>query len=69
MLTAAIQTVSGSICTMLTPGRIVLAAGLVGLQQAEGAIYRRALPIGLATILSLLAVVVLVAGAQAWGFV
>lgn len=67
MLTAAIQTVSGSICTMLTPGRIVLAAGLVGLQQAEGAIYRRALPIGLATILSLLAVVVLVAGAKAWG--
>lgn len=69
MLTAAIQTVSGSICTMLTPGRIVLAAGLVGLQQAEGAIYRRALPIGLATILSLLAVVVLVAGAKAWGLV
>lgn len=67
MLTAATQTVSGSICTMLTPGRIVLAAGLVGLQQAEGAIYRRALPIGLATILSLLAVVVLVAGAKAWG--
>ncbi|CAO3411196.1 L-lactate permease [Azospirillum largimobile] len=67
MLTAAIQTVSGSICTMLTPGRIVLAAGLVGLQQAEGAIYRRALPIGLATILSLLAVIVLVAGAKAWG--
>lgn len=67
MLTAAIQTVSGSICTMLTPGRIVLAAGLVGLQQAEGAIYRRALPIGLATILSLLAVVVLVAGVKAWG--
>ncbi len=69
MLTAAVQTVSGSICTMLTPGRIVLAAGLVGLQQAEGAIYRRALPIGLATILSLLAVVVLVAGAKAWGLV
>ncbi|MFP5512494.1 MAG: L-lactate permease [Alphaproteobacteria bacterium] len=67
MLTAAIQTVSGSICTMLTPGRIVLAAGLVGLERAEGAIYRRALPIGLATILSLLAVVVLVAGAKAWG--
>ncbi|ANC92966.1 L-lactate permease [Azospirillum humicireducens] len=69
MLTAAIQTVSGSICTMLTPGRIVLAAGLVGLQQAEGAIYRRALPIGLATILSLLAVVVLMAGAKSWGLI
>lgn len=69
MLTAAIQTVSGSICTMLTPGRIVLAAGLVGLQQAEGAIYRRALPIGLATILSLLAVIVLMAGARSWGLI
>ncbi|WP_451984206.1 L-lactate permease [Azospirillum endophyticum] len=65
ILIAAIQTVSGSICTMLTPGRIVLAAGLVGLERAEGAIYRRALPIGLATVLALLAVIVLMAGLKA----
>lgn len=66
-LIAAIQTVSGSICTMLTPGRIVLAAGLVGLERSEGAIYRRALPIGLATVLALLAVIVLTAGINARG--
>lgn len=69
MLIAAIQTVSGSICTMLTPGRIVLAAGLVGLERSEGAIYRRALPIGLATILALLAVIVVMAGVKARGLV
>lgn len=67
MLTAAIQTVSGSICTMLAPGRIVLAAGLVGLVKAEGAIYRLALPIGLVSVLSLLAVVIGMAGLRAWG--
>jgi lactate permease len=69
MLIAAIQTVSGSICTMLTPGRIVLAAGLVGLERSEGAIYRRALPIGLATVLALLAVIVVMAGVKAQGLV
>ncbi|PWC52423.1 L-lactate permease [Azospirillum sp. TSO22-1] len=67
MLTAALQTVSGSICTMLAPGRIVLAAGLVGLVKAEGAIYRLALPIGLVSVLSLLAVVVAVVGLRGWG--
>ncbi len=66
ILTAAIQTVAGSICTMLNPGRIVLAAGLVGLEKAEGPIYRLALPIGLAAVLSLLAVVVAAAGLMAW---
>jgi len=66
MLTAAIQTVSGSICTMLTPGRIVLAAGLLGLERAEGAIYRLALPIGLTSVLSLLGVVVVMIGLNAW---
>ena len=66
ILTAAIQTVAGSICTMLNPGRIVLAAGLVGLEKAEGSIYRLALPIGLASVLSLLAVIVVAAGLMAW---
>ena len=69
ILTAAVQTVSGSICTMLTPGRIVLAAGLVGLVRAEGMIYRLALPIGLASVLALLAVIVVMAGFTAWGLV
>ena len=69
MLTAAVQTVSGSICTMLTPGRIVLAAGLLGLKSAEGAIYRLALPIGLVSVLSLLAVIVAMVGLTAWGLV
>ncbi|PWC77075.1 L-lactate permease [Azospirillum sp. TSH64] len=69
ILIAAVQTVAGSICTMLTPGRIVLAAGLVGLERSEGAIYRRALPIGLATILALLAVIVAMTGFKAGGLV
>jgi len=67
MLTAAVQTVSGSICTMLTPGRIALAAGLLGLVKAEGDIYRLALPIGLASVLSLLTVVIAAVGLKAWG--
>ncbi len=65
MLIAAVQTVSGSICTMLTPGRIVLAAGLLGLVKAEGDIYRLALPIGVASVLSLLAVIVVAVGVSA----
>lgn len=54
---AAVQTVAGSICTLLTPGRIVLAAGLMGLEKAEAPIYRLALPIGLVSTAALLAVV------------
>ncbi|KAA0680106.1 L-lactate permease [Roseomonas genomospecies 6] len=56
---AAIQVVAGSVCTLLTPGRIVLASSLLGLTKAESAIYRLALPIGFASTASLLAVVVL----------
>ncbi|WP_114856788.1 L-lactate permease [Azospirillum brasilense] len=55
---AAIQVVAGSVCTLLTPGRIVLASSLLGLTKAESAIYRLALPIGLASTASLLLVVV-----------
>ncbi|WP_207459014.1 L-lactate permease [Azospirillum sp. SYSU D00513] len=55
--TAAVQTVAGSLCTILMPGRIVLAAGLLGLKKAEGPIYRLALPIGLVPAALLLAVV------------
>ncbi|QCN98885.1 L-lactate permease (plasmid) [Azospirillum argentinense] len=54
---AAIQVVAGSVCTLLTPGRIVLASSLLGLTKAESAIYRLALPIGLASTASLLVVV------------
>ncbi|NUB25598.1 L-lactate permease [Azospirillum brasilense] len=54
---AAIQVVAGSVCTLLTPGRIVLASSLLGLTKAESAIYRLALPIGVASTASLLAVV------------
>ncbi|NUB13594.1 L-lactate permease [Azospirillum brasilense] len=46
-----------SVCTLLTPGRIVLASSLLGLTKAESAIYRLALPIGVASTASLLAVV------------
>ncbi|NUB07323.1 L-lactate permease [Azospirillum sp. Vi22] len=55
---AAIQVVAGSVCTLLTPGRIVLASSLLGLTKAESAIYRLALPIGVASTASLLAVVI-----------
>ncbi|AWJ94291.1 lactate permease (plasmid) [Azospirillum baldaniorum] len=54
---AAIQVVAGSVCTLLTPGRIVLASSLLGLTKAESAIYRLALPIGVASTASLLLVV------------
>ncbi|MFC5353466.1 L-lactate permease [Azospirillum himalayense] len=54
---AAIQVVAGSVCTLLTPGRIVLASSLLGLTEAESAIYRLALPIGVASTASLLVVV------------
>lgn len=54
---AAVQVVAGSVCTLLTPGRIVLASSILGLSRAEAAIYRLALPIGVASTASLLAVV------------
>lgn len=54
---AAIQVVAGSVCTLLTPGRIVLASSILGLTKAESAIYRLALPIGVASTASLLVVV------------
>lgn len=60
MLAAATQTVSGSLCTMLNPARIVLAANLVGTGKAEEAtIYRLALPIGLVAILAPFIVIIL----------
>ena len=54
---AAVQVVAGSVCTLLTPGRIVLASSIMGLSRAESTIYRLALPIGFASTASLLAVV------------
>lgn len=57
LLVAALQAVSGSLWTMLTPGRVVMAASLVGLARAEGAVFREAVPIGVAALLALLAVV------------
>lgn len=57
LLVAALQAVSGSLWTMLNPGRIVMAASLLGLARAEGAVYRASLPIGVAAVLVLLAVV------------
>lgn len=54
---AAVQVVTGSIGTLLTPGRIALASGIMGLSRSEAAIYRLTLPIGFASTASLLAVV------------
>ncbi len=57
IIAAAVQVVAGSVCTLFTPGRIVLAAGLMDLKEAEASIYRLALPIGLAATATLIVVV------------
>jgi len=46
MLTVvAIQNIAGGLSTMLSPGRIALAAGLTGLQGQETVVYRQMLPV------------------------
>jgi L-lactate permease len=46
MLTVvAVQNIAGGLSTMLSPGRIALAAGLAGLQGQEAVVYRRMLPV------------------------
>lgn len=46
MLTVvAIQNIAGGLATMLSPGRIALAAGLTGLQGQETVVYRQMLPV------------------------
>jgi len=49
MLTVvAIQNIAGGLSTMLSPGRIALAAGLTGLQGQETVVYRQMLPVTVA---------------------
>lgn len=63
LLVAAAQNVAGGFSTMLSPGRVALAAGLLKSEGGEAAVYRELLPVALAILIApVLALAVLAFG-------
>jgi lactate permease len=56
LVVVAAQNIAGGLSTMLSPGRVALAAGLLGCQGREGAVYRAMLPVTAAILLAPVAI-------------
>ena len=61
LVVVAAQNIAGGLSTMLSPGRVALAAGLLGCQGSEGAVYRAMLPVTAAILLAPIAVLAILA--------